>query len=115
MKRGMSIVIVLPLLLSLIFSAGLLAQVQQDARSKLDRIEGTVRTINKDKSTLTIQQTGNVKAVWEVTYTDQTKFTYRNSASSLDQVKEGQRVVCLGKAEGTGKMSAVRIDMRSSK
>ncbi len=113
MKRGIGIVIVQALVFSLVFGAGLFAQLRQDSKTKLDRVEGTVRSINKDKSTLTIQQAGTVKAAWQVTYNEQTKFTYRNSPASLDQVKEGKRVICLGKAEGANSLHATRIDMRT--
>lgn len=109
MKRGISIVIVL----ALVLGAGLFAQITQDKETKLDRVEGLVKSIDKAKSTFSVQQTDTSKVLWQIAFDQNTKFTYRNSASSVDDLKEGQRVVCLGKAGSTGKLTAVRVDMRT--
>lgn len=113
MKRGISFMIVLPLVLSLVLGVNLFAQITQDKETKLDRIEGLVKSIDKAKSTFSIQQTDTSKVLWQITFDQNTKFTYRNSASSVDDLKEGQRVVCLGKAGTTGKLTAARVDMRT--
>jgi cytochrome c-type biogenesis protein CcmE len=109
MKRGISIVIVL----SLVLGVGLFAQITQDKETKLDRVEGLVQSIDKAKSTFSIQQTDTSKVLWQIAFDQNTKFTYRNSAASIDELKEGQRVVCLGKAGTTGKLTAARVDMRT--
>jgi hypothetical protein len=109
MKRGISIMIVL----SLVLGVGLFAQIKQDAATKLDRIEGLVKSIDKAKSTFSVQQTDTSTVLWQISFDGNTKFTYRNSASSFDDLKEGQRVVCLGKAGTTGKLAASRVDMRT--
>jgi len=109
MKRGISIVIVL----SLVLGVGLFAQITQDKETKLDRVEGLVKSIDKAKSTFSIQQTDTSKVLWQISFDQNTKFTYRNSAASIDELKEGQRVVCLGKAGTTGKLTAARVDMRT--
>jgi len=109
MKRGISIVIVL----SLVLGVGLFAQITQDKETKLDRVEGLVKSIDKVKSTFSIQQTDTSKVLWQISFDQNTKFTYRNSAASIDELKEGQRVVCLGKAGTTGKLTAARVDMRT--
>jgi hypothetical protein len=112
MKRGMSVLLVCVLSLALVCGAGLFAQVRKDTKTGLDRIEGTVQAINKDKSTITVRQSS--KMVWEVTYSATTKFTKMNEPGSLDDVKDGVRVICLGTAAEKGtKMAATRIDVRA--
>ncbi len=113
MKRGISFVIVLTLVLLLAPGAGLFAQITQDKETKLDRVEGLVKSVDKAKSTFSIQQTDTSKVLWQIAFDQNTKFTYRNSASSVDDLKEGQRVVCLGKAGTTGKLTAARVDLRT--
>ena len=113
MKRGISIVIASPLVLSLVLGAGLFAQIKQDTQTKLDRIEGLVQSIDKAKSTFSIQQMDTTQALWKITFDEKTKFTYRNNASSVADLKQGLRVVCLGKAGATGNLKAERVDMRT--
>jgi len=113
MNRGISRMCALLLVVLLVLVSVPFAQVQKDAKSGLDRLEGTVRSIDKNASTITIQQMGTSKAIWKIDYNKETKFTYRNSASTVDEVKEGRRVICLGKAEGTGKLAAARVDVRT--
>jgi len=47
-----------------------------------------------------------------VVFSDATKFTYRNEPSSVELVKDGRRVICLGKFDDSGKFRAARIDVR---
>ena len=49
MKRGIPAVMVLVLAVALVLSVGLFAQVTKDKQTGLDRIEGRVQSINKDK------------------------------------------------------------------
>lgn len=110
MRRRMSFL--LACVLPLVLAAGLFAQVRKDSQTGLDRIEGRVQAINKDKSTITVRQSGGM--VWEVTYNDTTKYTQMNKAASLADVKDGDRVICLGTAAGKeNKMTAARIDVRA--
>jgi hypothetical protein len=113
MNRGISRMCVLLVVVLLVLVTVPFAQVQKDSRSGLDRVEGLVRSIDKDASTISIQQAGTVKAIWTISYNKDTKFTYRNSASTIDEVKDGRRVICLGKAEGTAKFAAARVDVRT--
>jgi len=104
---------ILVLGLTLVLGAGLYAQVKKDSKTGLDRIEGTIQSMNKDKSTLSIVQTGT-RATWQVVYNDQTKFTRRNEPAKLEDLKDGQRVICLGKYE-KDQLTASRIDIRTAK
>jgi len=114
MKRGIAVLLTVALVLSLGLVAGLYAQAKTDTATKLDRLEGTVMAVNKDKTEITVRQGTNIQ--WTVACTPDTKYSYRNAASTLDEVKTGRRVICLGKfgTEKT-KMTAERIDVRTEK
>jgi len=111
MRRGTPAVMILVMGLTLVLGAGLYAQVKKDSKTGLDRIEGTIQSMSKDKNTLSIVQTGS-RATWKVVYNDQTKFTMRNAPAKLDDLKDGQRVICLGKYE-KDELVASRIDIRT--
>jgi hypothetical protein len=112
MRREISIMIAVAVVVSLVLVTGLYAQMKKDTKSGLDRIEGTVMSIEKKESTITIR-VGTTGVIYKAVYNDQTTFTYRNAKSSLDAVKDGQRVVCLGKAESANRLAAYRVDIRS--
>jgi len=114
MRRGIPTIMILVLGLTLVLAAGVFAQVKTDAKSGLDRIEGYVQAISKDSSSLTVKQRGTTQVSWKVVYNDQTKFTLRNAPAKLDDLKDGQRVVVLGKTE-KDKLMAARIDIRTEK
>ncbi len=114
MRRGMPAVLMLVLGLTLVLSAGLYAQVKKDAKTKLDRIEGTIQSINKDKSTIGVKQGGTPGAVWQVVYTEKTKYTLRNKPAKAEDLKEGMRVIVLGKYDNNV-LTAARIDIRAEK
>jgi hypothetical protein len=112
MRRWMPVFVVCTLSLALVLGTGLFAQVRKDAETGLDRIEGRIQAVNKDKSLIMIKQSGGMS--WEVTFDANTKFTKLNKPSALDQMKEGDRVICLGKAAGKdNKLAASRIDARA--
>jgi hypothetical protein len=113
MRRSVSWLVVVGLACSLVLVAGLYAQATKDAKTKLDRIEGYVVSIDKDKSSMTVRQKSGTNIMWNIVYNAETKFTYRNSPSSIDEVKDGRRVICLGKFDDKSKMTAERIDVRT--
>jgi len=114
MRRGMPAMMMLVLGLTLVLGAGLYAQVKKDEKTKLDRIEGTIQSINKDKSTIGVKQGGTTAAVWQVVYTDKTKYTLRNKPAKAEDLKNGMRVIVLGKYDKEV-LTAARIDIRSEK
>jgi hypothetical protein len=113
MKRSISCVLVAGLVCLLVLAPGLLAQATKDAKTGLDRIEGYVVSIDKDKSSLSVRQKAGTNIMWTVVYNADTKFTYRNSPSSVDEVKDGRRVICLGKFGDKNAMTATRVDVRT--
>src|SRR5262245_22986599 len=111
MKRVTTSTLILTLCFTLALTAGIFAQVKKDTKTGLDRIRGTIKNINKDK-TLTVTQTGNVKGTWKVSYSDSTKITERNADAKASSLKDGQRVIVLGKYE-KDVLVASRIDIRN--
>jgi hypothetical protein len=116
MRRGIASILAVALVLSLGLAAGLHAQATKDEKTKLDRLEGTVLSIDKQKSEITIKQRKTTNTQWTVVYTPDTKFTYINAPATLDKVTVGLRLICEG-SFGTEKsrMTAVRIDVRTDK
>jgi hypothetical protein len=113
MKREISIIIAMTLVVSLMLVTGLSAQMKKDSKTGLDRIEGTVMSVDKKESTITVRLSGSSGAIYKVVYNDQTAFTYRNAKASFDEVKDGRRVICLGKAEDATRLAASRVDIRT--
>ncbi len=114
MKRGIPVVMILVLGLTLMLVAGLYGQVKKDAKTGLDRIEGTILTLDKGKSTLSLKQSRGSAASWQVAYNDKTVITLRNKPAKIEDLKEGLRVIALGKYEQNA-LNATRIDIRTEK
>ena len=116
MRRSLSILIglFLGVALSLSLSSPVYAKEKKAkaASSKEDRLSGTIHMINKDTSTITLRR-GNVQR--QVVYGADTKYTYRNKPGTMDDVKEGRRVICLGKFNDKTQLAATRIDVREGK
>jgi hypothetical protein len=112
MRRSVICIVVLAMAGSILWAPALYPQAKKDVATKLDRVTGTVRSIDKDKSTITVQQKGTTNIIWEVAYGKETKFTYRNAPSSLDEVKEGRSLICVGKLEGKTRLMAAQVDIR---
>lgn len=97
--------------LSLVLAVSLLdPQLSAADKAKEQRLSGTVKTINKDTSTITIAQGSTPRRT--VIYSQDTKFTMRNQPGSITDMKEGRRVVCLGKYDDKAQLMATRIDIR---
>ncbi len=77
---------------------------------KEDRLSGRVHMVNKETSTITIRTSGNTQRY--VVYSASTKFTLGNKDGSLDEVKDGVRLICLGKYDDKARLVASRIEVR---
>jgi Cu/Ag efflux protein CusF len=75
------------------------------------RIDGTVHMIDSAAKTITVRVRGKTEQR-QVTYTDKTEFTFRNKPAKLEEVKEGRRVIVLGKVNDKNQVVATRIDVR---
>ena len=81
------------------------------AQEKPDRVEGNVQSIDKATSTVTVTLRGKGSTV-QVIFSDKTEFTFRNKASSVDEVKVSRHVICVGKLNDKNQLLATRIDVR---
>ena len=81
------------------------------AAAKQDRVDGTVKSIDKAAKTISVRLRGKTSSK-DVIYDDSTKFTFRNKAATLDEVKDERRVIVVGKANDKGQLVATRIDVR---
>jgi hypothetical protein len=114
MKRGISWMVVMMLISSLLLAPGLFSQIKQDPNTKLDSIEGYVQSIDKAKMTMVVREKGTSNLDYTVIYSAQTIYTYRNGPAKAEDVKVGVRIVAQGKAEGANKLNATRIDIRGN-
>jgi predicted RNA-binding protein Jag len=96
--------------LVLVSTVQTLAQEKKDAVN-LTRYSGTIKVLDKDDKTFTIQ-TKTAGAGIQIKYTETTKFTYRNQPSSIDELKQGRRVIILLDPAQEKNLVALRIDIR---
>ncbi len=112
MKRGIPVVVMLVLSLTLVFGFGLFAQVKKDAKTGQDRLEGKIQTVDNAKSSLTVlQSNASTKATWQVVFNQKTKITAHNKPASANDLKAGKVVIVLGKYDQKV-MTAAQIDIR---
>ena len=102
------------LAIALTFSAGTAATQEKKAAPKLTRVEGNVQSIDTASKTVTVRLRGKTNTV-PVLFSDKTLFTFRNKAGSVDQVKDGRHVICLGTYNDKQELIASRIDVRDEK
>ena len=86
-----------------------------DKKPKEGQLTGTVKMLNKDKSTVVVMK-GNVER--QIVYSADTKWLYgtqsSNKPSSLDDLKEGWYINCKGTFEGV-KLNASACRFREQK
>ena len=79
---------------------------KKEKATKQPRVEGVIIRSNKDKSTLTVRDTKSVER--NVLYDNSTKWTSQEHGSKAvnkidpSEVKDGDRVICLGSWENEG-------------
>jgi len=117
MKGRIVGVLALAAVSSLVLVADLHSQAKLDSKTGLYRIEGSVLSIDKEKSTITVKEASSANVTWTVVHTKDTTFTQRNEDAKIDAVQVGRQVICLGKFADPEKektrMTAVRIEIRT--
>jgi len=112
--RRRTILTTLALMLSLLV-AGALNLAAADKKPKASQLNGTVKMINKDKSTIVVAKMNNER---QIVYSADTKWLYgtqsSNKPSSLDDLKEGWYINCKGAFDGV-KLNASACRFRESK
>jgi Domain of unknown function (DUF5666) len=97
--------------------SGTAASVQKEEKAKAaktDRIDGGIQMIDKNTRTVTVTLRGKTTQR-QVTYDDKTTFTFRNKPATVDELKEGRRVIVLGHLNDKAQLVATRIDVRDEK
>ena len=113
MRRGISsLLLSLGIILSCALAMPVSAKDKKAHSSKEGRVSGTVHMINKDTSTITVQK-GNLQR--QVVYSPDTKWTYRNKPATMDDLKEGRRVIAIGTWDEKTRLMASRVDIRTGK
>ncbi len=87
---------------------------EKKAVPKSDRVEGNIQSIDKATRTVTVTVRGKTNTV-QVVFSDKTSFTFRNKAGSVDELKDGRHVICLGRLNDKLQLIATRIDVRDEK
>ena len=104
------------LVLCLATASPLVSQTKKDKNSGLDRIEGTIQSLNKDKRSMSVRQRNRRNMVWTILWDEDTAFTYQNEDTTTEDLKVGARIIALGRfPEGSLKLSALRIEIRSGR
>ena len=94
--------------------SGTAAAQGKKAAPKLTRVEGNVQSVETATKMVTVRLRGKTNTV-PVLFSDKTLFTFRNKAGSVDQVKDGRNVICLGAYNDKQQLVASRIDVRDEK
>ncbi len=82
------------------------------AQAKEARWSGVIIRSDKDGSTITVRKRGGtVEKI--IHYDSSTKWTKGTTALDAGQVKDNDRVICLGKYDEKGTFQATRIDLRT--
>lgn len=87
---------------------------QKDTKTatvKQDRIDGIIQLIDKPTKTVTVRLRDK-QQLQQVIYGDKTTFTFRNKPATFDEVKDGRRIIVLGKINDKNQLIATRIDVR---
>jgi hypothetical protein len=115
MQKSLLIAFALFLGLFLSFSVAFAQDKPADTKAAADRIQGVVQSVNKETSTISVKdsKTGLIRPV---VFSDATQYTKVNKpGSSLEDVKIGTRVICLGKFDDKQRLVAARVDIRLPK
>jgi hypothetical protein len=106
------------LMLSVLVAGAVSSAVAADKKPKAAKegqLTGTVKMINKDKSTIVVAKMNNER---QIVYSADTKWLYgtqsSNKPSSLDDLKEGWYLNCKGTFDGV-KLNASACRFRESK
>jgi hypothetical protein len=95
-------------LISVVASAAPQTQTQPAAGKDVVRYDGRIKALNKEAKTFTIQSR---KGAVQIKYNEKTRITYRNKTASINDLREGRRVIVLLDPREK-ELIATRIDMR---
>jgi hypothetical protein len=113
MKRRLALVVAISACaaLVLVLTGQMVAQ-EKTTTEKPIKYEGRINVLSKDAKTISIQAKSGTM---QIKYTDKTQFTYRNKPGTIDDMKEGRRVIVLVDPAQKKDVVALRIDVREGK
>ena len=79
----------------------LMAGVALAKEPKPDRLSGYVKSVEKKDMTINMHTKANPTLERKIMYDDKTKFTVLGKPGTIDDVKDGMRIVAIGKFDGT--------------
>lgn len=114
--RKASILAVVAILAALVIAAAPRSASAKEKTGGQLRWHGTVVRISEDGSVLTVRK-GNIEKAIHVSA--DTKYTKTEGKKAVDidkgEIKEGDDIICLGKADDKGEFMAERVDKRLAK
>jgi hypothetical protein len=113
LRVAMGLCLGLGLVVTLVLPVGTQEKDPEKGKTALQRVEGAIQSVDKAATTLTVRLRGKTNTQ-VVVYNDKTMFTFRNKPATVDDVKEGRNVICLG-TPGEKQWVAARIDIRDEK
>lgn len=113
LRVAMGLCLGLGLVVTLVMPLGAQEKDPDKGKTALKRVEGTIQSVDKAAKSLTVRLRGKTNTQ-AVVYDDKTMFTFRNKAATVDEVKEGRNVICLGTPTDKAWVAA-RIDIRDEK
>ncbi len=117
--RKVSTMVLIAVFAAIGLAAQTMAQEKKEkAASKEARWSGMIVRSDKDASTLTVRRRGTTLEKI-VHYDSSTKWTTQEGKEvkpiEMSEVKDGERVICLGSYDEKGEFHATRIDLRKAK
>ena len=110
LRVAMGLCLGLGLVVTLVMPLGAQEKDPDKGKTPLTRVEGTIQSVDKAAKTLTVRLRGKTNTQ-VVVYNDKTMFTFRNKPASVDEVKDGRNVICLGNPTDK-QWVAARVDVR---
>ena len=68
--------------------------------AKQDRLSGIIRSVDKSKMTIEMRGRTDANIVSNIMYDANTHFTLQGKPATADDLKDGRRIIALGKFEG---------------
>lgn len=87
------------------------AVVAQEAKTKHDRLSGTVKMVDKDKKIIHMAPRNAPSAQRQIMWTDNTKWTLDGKPADASAAADGMSVVAIGKFEGVS-LQATDISLK---
>lgn len=97
-------------LFAALLGLSMLSFAQDEKKAQGDRLSGTVKYVDAKAMTVEITMSKTPSAVRKVMWDASTKVTVGDKPGTSDDIKEGMRIVAVGKFEGVNlKATAIRV------